>query len=169
MDAANLNHLRAELADFLPKDFKLLINWIDSSELNYLWGGPKFEFPLTIEQLQQHYTQVQAKPFLLIVRNEAVGFCELYKVSKTEYRVCRVFVSPAHRGKGYGAKILDLVISKAKNKYSSQRLLLNVFAHNKPAIACYEKLGFRTYDIVSDIRSFNGNNWDLVRMSINLS
>ncbi|EOX4352603.1 TPA: GNAT family protein [Vibrio cholerae] len=168
METAAENCIDAKLIEFRPKDYQLLINWIDSDELNYLWGGPQFEYPLTIKQLQQHYAQDKALPFLFIVDNEAVGFIELYKVSDIEHRVCRVFIHPVHRGKSYGIIMLGLAITRAKIKYQSKVLTLGVFAHNQSAIACYEQLGFKTYEIVSGLRFFNGKNWDLVRMSQSL-
>ncbi|MFD2175983.1 GNAT family N-acetyltransferase [Veronia pacifica] len=162
------NSINANLTEFQSKDYQLLINWIDSSELNYLWGGPQFEYPLTIKQLQQHYARDEALPFLFIRDDQPVGFIELYKVSETEYRLCRVFIHPAHRGKGYGAIMLELAIARAKHKYQSQVLSLGVFAHNRSAIACYEKLGFKTYEVVSGLRFFNGKHWDLIRMAQSL-
>ncbi|HCJ7061350.1 TPA: GNAT family N-acetyltransferase, partial [Vibrio cholerae] len=37
------------LEEFQESDFDLLIKWIDSDELNYLWGCPAYVFPLTYE------------------------------------------------------------------------------------------------------------------------
>ncbi|MFW7526159.1 GNAT family N-acetyltransferase [Vibrio ostreicida] len=154
----------AQLIDCQPADYPQLIDWIDSDELNYLWGGPKFDYPLTIEQLQQHYGQHAARPFLFFIDKQLAGFIELYRVCKVEHRICRVLICPAHRGKGYAAIMMKLAIKKAQEQYQAQRLSLRVFAHNQAAISCYQTLGFNTDEVVKD--AGNGNGWVLVYMSL---
>lgn len=165
MDAVQQISLNAKIIEFEAKYFPLLIGWIDSDELNYLWGGPQFEYPLTIEQLETHYGQDAPSPYLFVVNDEIVGFIELFKVSVSEQRLCRVFIHPTYRGKGYASAMLQLAIDKARASSGIQTLSLAVFAHNESAISCYQKLGFVAYETVSDLRFFKGKNWDLIRMS----
>lgn len=165
METERQRDLNAQLIEFEPQHYSLLIEWIDSDELNYLWGGPQFEYPLTVEQLETHYGKQAPTPFLFVVNGEMVGFIELFKVSDCEQRLCRVFIHPTCRGKGYATTMLELAISKAKMVDEPQTLSLAVFAHNHSAIACYEKLGFKPYETVSGLRYFKGKNWDLIRMS----
>ncbi|MGY2574737.1 GNAT family N-acetyltransferase [Vibrio sp. C8] len=157
--------LNAKLINFEPQHYPLLMEWIDSDELNYLWGGPQFEYPLTVEQLETHYRKLAPSPFLFGVNDEMVGFIELFKVSDCEQRLCRVFIHPTCRGKGYATTMIELAIAKAKISEGPQSLSLAVFAHNQSAISCYEKLGFKPYETVSGLRFFKGKNWDLIRMS----
>ncbi|MGB5120359.1 MAG: hypothetical protein WBO13_05125, partial [Vibrio fluvialis] len=51
------------LTPFTAADYPQLIGWIDSDELNYLWGGPNYQFPLTVEQIEAHCAQPQVHPF----------------------------------------------------------------------------------------------------------
>ncbi len=157
--------LNAQLIEFESQHYPLLMEWIDSDELNYLWGGPQFESPLPVEQLDTHYGKQPPSPFLFVVNDEMVGFIELFKVSDCEQRLCRVFIHPTCRGKGYATTMLELAIAKAKMAEGPQSLSLAVFAHNQSAISCYEKLGFKPYETISGLRFFKGKNWDLIRMS----
>jgi len=47
-----------------------------------------------------------------------------------------------------------LAMQKAKIEFNANLLTLNVFSHNKSALKCYEKLGFKTTQLTRD-------NWSL--------
>ncbi|UCE14636.1 MAG: GNAT family N-acetyltransferase [Candidatus Heimdallarchaeota archaeon] len=51
--------------------------------------------------------------------------------------------NPNFRNKGLGSEALHLLIEYAFNTLNLQSIELKVFAHNKRAITCYEKLGFK--------------------------
>lgn len=153
-----------QLREFVEKDQQLLINWIDSEQLNYLWGGPSFSYPLTNEQITTHCNKPEVFPFLFTSENSAVGYVELYKMSPDHYRICRVFVANEYRGKGISTHMLSDLIEFAHSQFNAKRLSLAVFEHNKAAIRCYRGLGFQTTLKESNIRSFNGVAWDLLSM-----
>ncbi len=152
------------LERFLENNFEQLILWIDSNELNYLWGGPTYQFPLTMDQIQDHCSMPQVIPFLFTIKGRATGFVELYQVSDIECRICRVFISPEFRGKNYATEMLNLLIVKAQERYKCRLLTLGVFSHNQVAISCYENLGFTFLSVDKNNRTFNGARWDLIHM-----
>lgn len=153
-----------QLRAFVEKDQQLLINWIDSERLNYLWGGPSFLYPLTIEQVTEHCNKPEVFPFLFVNESSAVGYVELYKMAAGYLRICRVFVAKEHRGKGYSKRMLSELIKLAKSQFNAKRLSLAVFEHNQAAKQCYLGLGFRITLKESNIRSFNGVEWKLLFM-----
>ncbi|MCD6671099.1 GNAT family N-acetyltransferase [Vibrio cholerae] len=152
------------LEEFQESDFDLLIKWIDSDELNYLWGGPAYVFPLTYEQIHSHCSKAEVFPYLLKVKGRHAGFVELYKVTDEQYRICRVFISNAYRGQGLSKSMLMLLIDKARLNFSATKLSLGVFEQNTVARKCYESLGFEVVSTEIGTRAFNGKLWDLVRM-----
>ncbi|WP_341851258.1 GNAT family N-acetyltransferase [Vibrio vulnificus] len=152
------------LEEFQESDFDQLIEWIDSDELNYLWGGPAYVFPLTYEQIHAHCSKAEVFPYLLKVNGRHAGFVELYKVTDEQYRICRVFISNAYRGQGLSKLMLMLLIDKARLDFSATKLSLGVFEQNTVARKCYESLGFEVVSTEIGTRSFNGKLWDLVRM-----
>ena len=153
-----------ELEAFEHKDYGQLTAWIDSEKLCYLWGGPAYKYPLNFRQIEAHCKQSQVFPFLFTIKNNPVGFVELYQVSVIESRICRVFISPEYRGLNFARTMLQLLIEKAKVDYDVNLLTLGVFSHNKSAISCYEKLGFVEFEKITNYLSFNGEDWDLSRM-----
>lgn len=153
-----------KLEVFEHKDYDQLTAWIDSEKSCYLWGGPVYKYPLTHQQIENHCKQPQVFPFLFTVENNPVGFVELYQVSANEFRICRVFISPEYRGQNLAQTMLESLIEVAKVNYGANLLTLGVFSHNKPAILCYEKLGFVEFERVTNSLLFDGESWDLARM-----
>ncbi|WP_146490139.1 GNAT family N-acetyltransferase [Vibrio sp. T20] len=153
-----------ELRAFEKEDYELLINWIDSDKLNYLWGGPKFEFPLNLEQISRHCSQPEVLPFIFVVSGVNAGYVELFKVDESHFRICRVFVSNDFRGQGISKKMLGQLVELAKEEYTTNVLSLAVFEQNTVARNCYESLGFSVTSSEVGTRSFEGEEWGLLRM-----
>ncbi|WP_375750766.1 GNAT family N-acetyltransferase [Vibrio sp. HN007] len=153
-----------KLVHFSEQYYDILIQWIDSEKLNYLWGGPHFQFPLTLEQISVHCAKPEVYPYVLVVEGKNAGYVELFKVSEDHYRICRVFIAKEFRGKGLSTSMLEALISKAKEQLNCTRLSLAVFTHNAPAIACYKSLGFEVVKTENNRVTFEGESWDLYRM-----
>ncbi|MDF4902128.1 GNAT family N-acetyltransferase [Vibrio parahaemolyticus] len=153
-----------ELRAFEKEDYDLLIGWIDSDELNYQWGGPNFEFPLTSAQISKHCSQPEVFPFVFVVSGQNAGYVELFKVSESHFRICRVFVSGSYREQGVSKLMLGQLIALAKEEFKANLLSLAVFERNVVAKNCYESLGFSVTSIEHDTRSFDGEVWGLIRM-----
>jgi RimJ/RimL family protein N-acetyltransferase len=153
-----------KLREFKGSDFPQLIEWINSDELNYLWGGPTYTFPLTVEQIHTHCGQDEIFAYMLDGDGEPAGFVELYKITETHYRICRVFIADAYRGKGLSKSMLNLLIDKARLDYSATKLSLAVFAHNRIARKSYESLGFQSVETEIGSRWVADTRWDLIRM-----
>ncbi|MCV2884425.1 GNAT family N-acetyltransferase [Aestuariibacter sp. AA17] len=153
-----------ELTAFEESDYQQLINWIDSKELNYLWGGPAYTFPLSYQQIKHHCAQEAAFPFLVKHEGKNVGFIELFQVSLSEFRVCRVFIANEFRGQGLAQEMMRLITQKAQLDFNANLLTLNVFSHNESAIRCYEKLGFQITSTQAGNREFEGKVWELSAM-----
>ncbi|HAS6046227.1 TPA: GNAT family N-acetyltransferase [Vibrio vulnificus] len=153
-----------ELRVFEKEDYDLLIDWINSDELNYQWGGPKFSFPLDFAQISQHCAQPEVIPFVFVVSGQSAGYVELFKVAESHFRICRVFVSSRFRGQGMSKSMLVQLTKLAKMEYQASTLSLAVFDRNIVAKNCYKSLGFVVTSKETGTRSFNGEVWDLLLM-----
>lgn len=153
-----------ELRAFKKEDHDVLIKWIDSVKLNYQWGGPTFEFPLDSVQISKHCSQTKVFPFIFVISGKSAGYVELFKVSASHFRVCRVFISGSFRGKGASKLMLGQLVELAREKYSASLLSLAVFERNLVARNCYESLGFTVTSRENSSRSFDGQIWGLLRM-----
>ena len=85
--------------------------------------------------------------FLLKEEDTIIGTAGLFKVNDREYELIKMFVSPDHRGKGFGDILLKKCIDKAKELRASNLIL---FSNSKlqPAIRMYEKYGFKHVAVV---------------------
>ncbi|KXI20961.1 GNAT family N-acetyltransferase [Photobacterium sanguinicancri] len=153
-----------KLRTFDQQDYHQLIQWIVSAEINYMWGGPAFTYPLDTEQIHIHCQQSQIFPFLFTCSDSKLGYVELYQESCDHFRICRVFIAGEHRGQGLAKQMLLQLIDKAVNTFNAKQVSLAVFDHNHAAKACYFSLGFEVSSTEKGLRSFNGEPWDLILM-----
>ncbi|KOO14349.1 GCN5 family acetyltransferase [Vibrio xuii] len=152
------------LRAFEKTDYELLVRWIDSEELNYQWGGPNFNFPLDCKQLDEHCAKSEVIPFVFTHEGSSAGYVELFRLSDSRFRICRVFVSNEFRGQGIAKLMLKQLIELAQIEHNAQVLSLAVFERNTVAKNCYESLGFHVTSRQSGTRSFGGEPWDLLLM-----
>lgn len=101
------------LKPFTESRYPLLVKWIDSELLNFVWGGASYRFPLTVEQITDHIALDGVIPFLLVYEDKPAGFIELFQVNPISYRICRVFITPDFRGKGLATKMLQMAVDHA--------------------------------------------------------
>jgi RimJ/RimL family protein N-acetyltransferase len=78
-------------------------------------------------------------------------------------------VERAGRRKGFGRQLALEAITWARRQPSLAWMDLWVFAHNAPAIALYESLGFQKIDVVRDQFRVNGQKIDNLHMTLALN
>lgn len=81
--------------------------------------------------------------YSLVNNNEVVGVCALFNEGNNVFELARMAVSPKHQGKGYGDKLLNACLSKAKEMKASKIYLVSN-TKLEAAIALYKKHGFNT-------------------------
>lgn len=77
-------------------------------------------------------------------------------------------IERAARGQGLGRRMSVQAISWARQQPELSWIDLWVFAHNKPAIALYDSLGFRAIDTVIDQFRLHGQKIDDTQMTLAL-
>ena len=68
----------------------------------------------------------------------------------------------SHRGKGYGAEAVALLLKFAFWELNLHRVGLTVFSYNDPAIALYEKLGFKREGVMREMIQRDGQHYDML-------
>ena len=81
--------------------------------------------------------------YSLVSNNEVVGVCALFNEGNNVYELARMAVSPKYQGKGYGDKLINICLSKAK-EIKANKIYLVSNTKLEAAIALYKKHGFRT-------------------------
>lgn len=89
----------------------------------------------------------------------AVGHVELNDIDARHRSatLSRVLVGPeAARGRGLGGAMVEAVLAVAFGELGLHRVDLRVFDYNAPAIACYERTGFRKEGLLRECRLLGG-------------
>ena len=77
-------------------------------------------------------------------------------------------IERAARGAGLGRRLSEEAIAWCRRQQRFDWLDLWVFAHNAPAIALYERLGFQKIDVVKDQFRVHGQKIDDLHMTLAL-
>jgi RimJ/RimL family protein N-acetyltransferase len=106
-----------------------------------------------------------------IVRNSddlLLGAVNLFDIEQVHRCAqCGVFIGdPENRNKGYGGEALRLLLEYAFGKLNLRNVMLTVFAFNKAAVACYEKVGFRLMGVRRMAHYLDGAYCDILYMDI---
>ena len=148
-------------------DLPILIDWAQDEKTLIEWCGPVFDFPLTIEQLQDYFSESakhnpQRFIFKAVSGGKVCGMSELGAVNiKNETgSLCRIFVEESYRGKGIAELMISKVLEFGFDKLNLVRIELNVYSYNTPAIKCYEKLGFIREGIRRKSTKYQNEYWD---------
>jgi putative acetyltransferase len=70
---------------------------------------------------------------------------------------------PEFRGQGLGSKLLSAVLDHAK-KFGLEKVELNVYTSNTPAVALYKKFGFEQEVLIKKYRKLEGQYFDCLAM-----
>jgi RimJ/RimL family protein N-acetyltransferase len=160
------------LADFTEGDIDRLVEWVASREILRQRAGSAFTYPLTRETMVSHLQRAGQQgdrrifKALNLVAEEPIGHIELGAIDREHRiaRVGRVFVAPEHRGRRYGSQMVHAVVEMAFGELQLQRLELSVFDFNLPAVACYERVGFRRESAGREIYGTPGGYWTEIVM-----
>ena len=132
------------------------------------FAGPAFTFPLTSEQLDSSLSDKNRHVFALVDSSCdcTIGHAEIYLTEGGAF-LGRILIGEVRlRGKGIGQQIVTNLLDYAFTILKQQKVQLNVFDWNLPAIKCYEKSGFVISQGKSSQRQVNGKNWNVLRMEI---
>lgn len=68
--------------------------------------------------------------------------------------------------KGYGSDALKLALDFGFNILNLHNIYLKVYSYNKPAIACYKKVGFKEAGRIREAKQIAGKKYDEIYMDI---
>jgi diamine N-acetyltransferase len=119
-------------------------NIISSAQIEYMLAQ-RFTARVLREELQRGDIWWDQ----LLVDGRMTGFSSYVLAGYSgEMKLDKLYVHHAHQRKGYGAMLLDRVVTIAR-AYGCETLKLTVNKHNRIAIAAYKKYGFRIADSIT--------------------
>lgn len=172
--------MKIELELLQQSEFPLVVEWINTHDQDFIyqWAGSTYRYPLTEEQMKDHYCQginsIESGVFIykIVVQTnqEPVGTVQLGRIdTKSGEAVVGRFVikSENRRGQGIGTEALQEVVRIGFEEFSLNRIKLNVFDINTRAICCYEKVGFKQGTITENVyQSSKGEFWNAIEMTL---
>ena len=154
------------LRPYKPSDADKLLSWWTEvpEEIFVMWSNGKFEYPLTMEQLEDYFQTWcvdEENGWLMTALDEAgnpVGhfIMRLADYEAESIRFGFIIVDPNARGKGYGKEMIRLALKYAFEVLGMKRATLGVFENNPSAKACYESVGFTAKEYVADYLVYKG-------------
>ncbi len=156
------------LRPYIKTDAPIILTWIKDRMTFRKWSADKYLFyPPMPEDMDVQYVADNIFPFTAVDdEGNVVGHLMLRYpgISKTVVRFGFVIVSDELRGKGYGKRMLQLAIEKAKNEFGAKKITLGVFANNPSAQHCYESVGFKV--VGEEPYAIDGEEWKCLEMEI---
>jgi ribosomal protein S18 acetylase RimI-like enzyme len=165
-EESDMIQLRPTVAEDLPG----LLGWVGTEAEMVLWSGPKFSWPLDVEQLVAYLAESRAGTRLVWTASDSVSAAPMGHVSlafqnngKTG-RLGRVLVAPNARHVGHGRAVTLAAVTAGFNESRIDAMMLGVYRHNTIARHLYEQLGFKTTAILENWVTVNGEPWENIEM-----
>ncbi|WP_181871186.1 GNAT family N-acetyltransferase [Sphaerisporangium album] len=156
--------------DFQPGDAVAIASWLDGPEALFAWSGNNgFSWPFVPDELVAGHAADPARHVLVGVDTGGSPVAHLIlrpDAHNWSARVGMVLVSPASRGRGHGAAIMEAALRLAFEKLGVHRVDLGVYLHNAAAIRLYERLGFVREGVHREVTLVGGEWWSSMNMSI---
>jgi len=134
---------RAEfLREFREADAREVARWPTSMEEVRRWAGSDPGWPVHVSVFGRWHAEPDVRPYVMCVGAEPVGYGEVWiDELEQEVELARIIVSPDHRGRSLGQRLVRLLLEQA----SLTRLpdaFVRVVPENGAALACYHGAGF---------------------------
>lgn len=153
-------------------DFALLASWFSSLPDVVQWGGSHLSFPLSQADVSAMLAEGQTSPpsrrcWMVCRGDTPIGHAQLaYDWRDGNARLGRVAIAPAERGQGLARPLVTLMVNEAFQTPGIDRLELNVYMFNKPAIHTYQALGFTLEGVRRSSTRVGDARWDTGMMGL---
>jgi len=117
------------------------MSWFPSRESCQIWGGPEFRFPFTAQSFHADCHLELPSRVLLDGGGMLCGFGQYYLRAR-RCHLARLAIAPALRGRGLGARLIELLSDEGRAALGVEHCSLFVSIANTTALALYERLGF---------------------------
>jgi ribosomal protein S18 acetylase RimI-like enzyme len=154
------------LAEEHIEDFRVCLDVV-AKERRYL-ALTQAPPPDAVRQFIRSAIARRVLQFLALDGAQVIGWCDVFPDGKEGFaHVGRLGmgVLPKYRGQGIGRRLAEKTIECAK-AIGLERIELDVYASNKPAIALYQSLGFAVEGVKRKGRKLDGVYDDVIVMGL---
>lgn len=99
---------------------------------------------------------------------KAIGFAGVEKIEPYVYQEAGICLGPDYVRKGFGKQILQCLISYCKKEYGAREFIYSTREENIASIKLADSLGFVAVATDHKTDDRNGQNYNLIRYSLNL-
>ena len=147
--------MNQKLSQPSEKQFLELMGWFSNEQELKEWSGPNFRYPFDSLSFTEDLRMDQLNSFVLVSnQSELLAFGQYYQ-RLGKCHLGRLIVNPSLRGKGIASELMKQLCELGSNELKVKEYSLFVLAHNKKAIAAYEKFGFEFADYPEDLKLEN--------------
>lgn len=163
---------RIYLRAFERTDIKTCCRWINNPKIApFIYSG---SFPYNEDRETKWFENLYKNNdkldlgICLVEDDRLIGTCGLMRIDWVHRwaTVGIILGEPETWGKGYGTEATGLIAKHAFESLNLRRLELGVFAGNKRAIKCYEKVGFEIEGTLKSKYYKNGEYVDEIIMTL---
>ncbi len=154
----------AMAAEYVPSFRECLDSVARDGNLLFQQAPPLPEVERFIDMLRRN----GSPQFVAVDGTRVVGWCDITRNERRCFDHCGrlgMGVHGSYRRKGIGEALLRAAVGRAR-EIGLERIELEVFADNAPAIRLYEKMGFEREGINRKVRKRGDVYTDSIRMSL---
>jgi len=149
------------------KDYLQMLEWLSRSHVKQWWNDGDD----TLEKVALHYgNEDDVGRFILVEESNGVenniGYFQYYFASDNSIGIDQFIGEENYLNKGVGEKAINIFIELIKREHQPDSIILDPSPDNKRAIRCYEKVGFKHYEIEKSEKNENGEMAYLMRYEI---
>ncbi|MBW5483103.1 GNAT family N-acetyltransferase [Streptomyces bambusae] len=162
--------LALALRPFRPAyDAAYLHRWVTTPAELITWAGPAFTWPLDDAQIAAYAAEPGRHVWTAAAGPDGspLGHVSLrLHPDGSGARLGRVLIAPEARGRGLGELLLAEALDRAFGELDLPEVDLGVYTHNTAAVRLYERLGFRTEQVLRDVEEVEGELWSALQMRL---
>lgn len=154
------------------RDLNLMVGWFGTRLEFMQWCAGKFEYPLTIEQLNEYYerTENDINAWIMAALDPSGNLVGHFLFRKADFlndsiHIGFIIIDKQHRGKGYGKEMVESALKYAFEILKVKRVTLGVFENNASAHRCYLSKGFVDEKHIEGVFQFDDESWGLYEMA----
>lgn len=163
------------LRPYKPSDAAKIVAWVSDWDGFSAWCADLLDWPLTeasLEKLRLGFER-EADRWLMTALDQSGTPAGFLMMTRADYQANSIhlgliIVDPARRGQGFGQEMVSLALRYAREILGMERATLRVFAHNRAALACYRRCGFRETGLEEASFPHGDQMWDCYSMEARL-
>jgi len=132
---------KADIIPYHESYAKTVLGWIDTEQV-YLRVCRGRNFPPS-DDLIDKWQRKGVSSYLLLYLGVALGYAELvHRPLEMAAEISHLMIAPKFRGRGLGAKFVDLLAQRAAEKDEIARVLVNLYNENTDMLELFLKSQF---------------------------